>query len=80
MPVSRRKLLQLAGLAFGAPLRPQVAAAQSFPARPIRLIVPVPAGGSHDIVARLVAQRLSLRIGQPVLVENRRGASWKFRD
>jgi tripartite-type tricarboxylate transporter receptor subunit TctC len=59
----------LASLAFAAG-----AVAQAFPSKPIRILVPFPAGGTTDIVARLVGQRMSEQVGQPVLVENRAGA------
>lgn len=51
-----------------------VAMAQSYPSKPIKMIVPFPAGGTTDIVARIVAQKMSESMGQPVTVDNRGGA------
>ncbi|HZT61951.1 MAG TPA: tripartite tricarboxylate transporter substrate-binding protein [Burkholderiales bacterium] len=59
---------------FGLTAVAQPAFAQSFPSKPIRVVVPFPAGGTTDIVARLVGQRMSESMGQPVLVENKGGA------
>ena len=75
MQLPRRRFLGLigAGAAFAA--MPKTARAQSYPARPIHLIVGFPAGGPNDILGRLMAQWLSGRLGQPVTVENRPGAS-----
>jgi tripartite-type tricarboxylate transporter receptor subunit TctC len=60
----------LAAMPFLAP----VAGAQDFPSRPIKLIVPFPAGGPADIIGRLVAEKMSASLGQPVVIENRGGA------
>ena len=65
----------LAALACAAAtLQPVSASAQAWPAKPIRLMVPFPPGGSTDIVARIVAQKLSERLGQSIVIENRGGA------
>lgn len=56
-------------------LAPALAGAQSWPTRPIKLICPFPAGGGTDVIARIVAQHLSTRLGQQVYVENRGGAN-----
>lgn len=62
-------------LATAAVLSPSPAQAQPFPSKPIKLIVPYPAGGNTDIVARMYSQKLSERLGQPVVIENRGGAA-----
>jgi tripartite-type tricarboxylate transporter receptor subunit TctC len=75
MRLPRRTFLRLAASAAALPIAARIALAQSYPSRPIRLILGFAAGGSADIVARLIAQFVSDRIGQPVIVENRTGAS-----
>ena len=74
MKLPRRRFLHLAAGAAALPALPRVASAENYPTRPVHLIVPVPAGGTFDIVARLVAQSLSERLGQQVVIENRGGA------
>jgi tripartite-type tricarboxylate transporter receptor subunit TctC len=74
MTCSRRAVLQSAAGAVASPLIALTARAQSYPARPIRWVVPFPPGGATDVVARVVSQWLSERLGQPVVIENRGGA------
>jgi tripartite-type tricarboxylate transporter receptor subunit TctC len=69
----RRHVLHLAAGAAALPFAPPVARAQGYPTRPVHLIVPLAAGGATDIVARLVGQWLSERLGQPFVIENRPG-------
>jgi tripartite-type tricarboxylate transporter receptor subunit TctC len=72
---SRRKLLQLAAGAVALPAVSRIARAQSYPTRPVRIIVGAPAGGTLDIVARVMGQWLSERLGQPFVIENRPGGA-----
>jgi tripartite-type tricarboxylate transporter receptor subunit TctC len=74
MKLPRRKFLHLAAGAAALPAVSRVANAQSYPTRPVHLIVPFAAGGASDIIARLMGQWLSERLGQPFVIENRPGA------
>lgn len=73
MLLQRRQLLRLMGTGTACALFAGRSAADDYPSRPIRWIVPFPAGGTTDLVARLLAQWLSQRFGQQVIVENKPG-------
>jgi tripartite-type tricarboxylate transporter receptor subunit TctC len=74
MKIPRRRFLELAAGAAALPAVSRIAGAQSYPTRPVRIIVPFIAGASSDIIARLIGQWLSERLGQQFIVENRPGA------
>ncbi len=74
MGIPRRRFLQLAAGAAALPALSRSAFAQAYPSQPIRIIVGFAAGSGSDIFARLMAQWLSERLGQSVLIENRPGA------
>jgi tripartite-type tricarboxylate transporter receptor subunit TctC len=70
----RRQFLHLAAGAAALQVLLRVARAQAYPSRPVRVIVPFPAGQATDTIARLMGQSLSERLAQPFVIENRTGA------
>ncbi len=72
--LTRKQFLHLAAGAAALPAVSRIARAQTYPTRPVRLLVGFAAGGGADTQSRLIGQWLSQRIGQPVVVENRLGA------
>ena len=75
MEFPRRQFLHLAAGAAASTTLPHSARAQAYPARPVRLVVQVAGGSAPDIVARVIGQWLSDRLGQPIVIDNRPGAS-----
>ena len=74
-PPHRRRFLHLAAGAVALPAVSRIARAQAYPSRPVRIIVGFAAGGGYDIIARLIGQWLSERLGQSFVIENRPGAA-----
>ena len=74
MKLARRDVLRWVARAAALPALPATVLAQSYPARPVRVIVPVAAGGANDVSARLIGQWLSEHLGQQFVIENRPGA------
>jgi tripartite-type tricarboxylate transporter receptor subunit TctC len=75
MRLPRRQFLHLTASAAALSALPRFASAQAYPAKPVRLVVQVGGGSAPDIVARVIAQWLSDRLGQPIVIDNRPGAS-----
>src|SRR5215470_9191231 len=75
MKLPRRSFLRLAAGAAALPAASRIAMAQAYPTRPVSIIVGFPPAGGADIVARLLGQRLSERLGQQFIIENRPGAA-----
>src|SRR5712672_491854 len=75
MKLPRRQFLHLAAGAAALPYAPPIARAQAYPTKPVRLIIGFPPGSASDILARIISQWLTERLGQPVIVEAKPGAS-----
>jgi tripartite-type tricarboxylate transporter receptor subunit TctC len=75
MKLPRRRFLRLAAAAAALSGAARVESADAYPSRPVSVIVPVPAGGQMDLIARIVTERMRARLGQPMIIENVTGAS-----
>ena len=73
MKLPRRRFLHLAAGAAALPAASRIAGAQAYPSRPVHVVVPYPPGGGTDLLARMMGQWLSERLGQPFVIENRPG-------
>lgn len=73
--MQRKTLLKTLAASAVLALAPTLACAQAWPTRPIKIIVPAPPGGAIDLIARVVGDKISASLGQPVIVDNRPGAS-----
>jgi tripartite-type tricarboxylate transporter receptor subunit TctC len=74
MKISRRRVLHLAAGAAALPAVSRIASAQTYPMRPITMVVPYAAGGATDTIGRVMAERMKSSLGQPVIVEDVTGA------
>ena len=74
MRIPRRQFLHLMAGAAGLPALSHFAWAQAYPSRPITMIVPFPAGGATDVIARIMVERMRGPLGQPIVIENIGGA------
>jgi tripartite-type tricarboxylate transporter receptor subunit TctC len=75
MKIQRRRFLSLAAGAAALPATLNIAVADTYPSRPITIIVPFAAGGATDVLARILAERMRVSLGQPLLVEDVTGAA-----
>src|SRR5262245_58865919 len=75
MKLPSRRFLRLAAVTSELPVMPHIARAQAYRSRPITIIVPFPAGGPTDTIARLLSERMRASLGQAVIIENIAGAA-----
>ena len=74
MKIHRRSFLHLAAGVAALPALPRIARAQAYPTRPITIVVPFPAGGSTDVIGRILAEKMRASLGQTIVIENVGGA------